>query len=500
MNIEELVAFAKQRGFFWPSAEIYGGASGIYDYGNTGYLLKKRFESAWVSFFVDTNPDYHVIEGSTILPEAPLVSSGHASMFNDIIVGCSKCNAFYRADVLLSDYKIKVSEGATPGEIDSLIRENKIKCPKCKSTSFSGAKMFNMMLEVRLGPEKAEKGYLRPETAQSSFLNFFREYNILRKSLPLGLAIIGRAYRNEISPRQGLYRLRELTQAELQIFFDPAVYRKGTAHLRDRKLNVWLYNAGAQASITVGELVEKHSVPEFYAYHMCMIDSFYKEVMGIPPERIRFFEKGGNEKAFYNKLHMDIEVEVESWGGFREVGGLHYRGDYDLTQHGKGSKQDMGVLSSGQKVIPNVLELSFGVDRNVWMLIDVLMRKDGERSVLSLPYYLAPYNLAIFGLQKDKEIDDMVQSLYKRLRPKFKVFLDSSGSIGRRYARMDELGTPFCVTVDYESVKKDSGKLNTFTVRIRDDKSQVRLGAEEIEPFLAKELSMDPYKLFSFDQ
>ena len=496
MNIDELLALAKRRGFFWQAAEIYGGVSGIYDYGHIGALMKRRWESTWLSFFVDTHPDYYLIEGSNILPEKPLVSSGHAERFNDIIVGCSKCHTFYRADVLLHDLGIDVSEGATPQEIDEIIKKNNIKCPKDKGP-LHPSKAFNMMLDLHLGPEKTDKGYLRPETAQSAYLNFFREFNILRKTLPMGLAVIGKAYRNEISPRQGLYRMRELTQAELQIFFDPESWEPNLKEFERRAVNVVLYQK-KQDRISIKDLAEKHGIPKFYAYHMALIDVFYRDVIGVPEDKIRFFEKGGNEKAFYNKVHMDIEVDVESWGGFKEVGGLHYRSDYDLTSHSKGSGLDMYVPVGEKKVLPNVLELSFGVDRNIWMLVDVFFRKDGDRSVLSIPNFIAPYQAAVFPLQKDDSIYNMVDSIYKRLRPYFKIAIDDSGSIGRRYARMDEIGTPFCITVDYDSINKESDKFDSVTVRSRDDKKQLRLKIDELDSFLKKSTSFNAHDFVKF--
>ncbi len=499
MNTDDITAFAKRRGLFWPAAEIYGGASGLYDYGNVGTLLKRRFEQVWLSFFVDTNQEYHLMEGSTILPETPLIHSGHTARFNDMIVGCSKCKTFYRADVLLADSGVKISEGATAEQTDKAIKDNKVKCPKCKATAFLPAKPFNMMLDVALGPDRSDKGYLRPETAQSAYLNFFREYGVLRKSLPMGLSIIGKAYRNEISPRQGLYRMREFTQAELQIFFDPGDWKLMIDEMAKRKVNVVLYEKGEKKGVTVGELADTYEVPEFYAYHMGLIDIFYKDVLGVPDEKLRFLEKGGDERAFYNKIHMDAEINIESWGGFKEVAGLHYRGDYDLTQHQKGSQQDHAVDSNGKKKIPEVLELSFGVDRNVWMLLDVFYKKDGERSVLQVKPFIAPYQLAIFSLQKDEKIDAMVGALNEELRPRFKIFLDNAGSIGRRYARMDEIGTPFCVTVDYDSISKDSDKYGTVTVRSRDDKKQVRLKTSELGSFIEKDVTFNPYGYFDFE-
>jgi glycyl-tRNA synthetase len=350
------------------------------------------------------------------------------------------------------------------------------------------SKPFNLMLSVALGPENKDKGYLRPETAQSVYLNFAQEFNVLRNRLPMGLAIIGKAYRNEISPRQGLYRLRELTQAELQIFFDPQEWNVDLKGIEDRKVNVMFAKAKEVESVSARELAGRYGLPGFYISKMVAIKEFYTDVLKIPEARFRFLEKDETERAFYNKLHMDIEVDVESWGGFREVGGLHYRGDYDLTSHSNGSGHDLSVNVNGKRVMPNVLELSFGVDRNVWAIIDIFYRKDGERSVLQVPPYLAPYNAAVFPLQKDERIDEEADRIFNALRKRMLVVTDRSGSIGRRYARMDEIGTPYCITVDYDTVDERSEKHGTVTVRDRDSKAQERVKADEIEEFLSKRL------------
>ncbi len=477
MNVEELLGYAKKVGFFWPAAEIYGGASGIFDYGHLGARLKRNFEAVWLDYFVDSN-DYNLIEGSTILPEKPLIASGHASRFNDILVECTKCHTYYRADVLLNDLGINVAEGANSEELGKAIRDNNVKCPKCNG-QLSEPRVFNMMIAVALGPDNGEKGYLRPETAQSAYLNFFREFTLLRKKLPMGLAIIGKAYRNEISPRQGLYRMRELTQAELQIFFDPKSWNPYDEALFNRKLNVVPY-MHEQQLLSPKQLMEQFSLPQFYVYHMCLIDKFYKEVLGIPAEKIRFYEKGGNDKAFYNKVHMDIEVNVESWNGFKEVGGLHYRGDYDLTSHTKGSSQDLSVDIGNGKFMPNVLELSFGVDRNIWMLIDNAYTNEEGRSVLKLQHKLAPYAVAVFPLQKDQQLIDTAKAVYESIKRKFHAFYDETASIGKRYARMDEIGTPYCITIDFDTVNKDSKDYSTVTVRDRDTREQKRVAIADL--------------------
>jgi len=484
MKIDDLIAYAKSKGFFWPSAEIYGGVAGIYDYGHLGSLLKRRFEQLWLSYFVESSSEYYLIEGSNILPEKPLIASGHAARFNDVLVGCSKCHTYYRADVLLSDMKIAVSEGAGPEEMDRLIKGNNVKCPKCEGT-FLPAKAFNMMIDLYLGPEKLDKGYLRPETAQSAYLNFFREFNVLRKSLPMGLAVIGKAYRNEISPRQGLYRLRELTQAELQIFFNPESFTPDIGEYSETKVTVVPYATKKTITTTISELIKNQGIPEFYAYHMGMIQNFYANMLGVPAERIRFLEKGGDEKAFYNRIHMDIEVDIESWGGFKEVGGLHYRGDYDLSSHTKGSNQDLTVSIDGKRIMPHVLELSFGVDRNLWMMLDVFYSTEGERTILKLKPWLAPFAAGVFQLQKDEKLAAQSAKICTQLKKRFRIFSDNAGSIGRRYARMDDIGTPLCITVDFDTVDGNSPNFGTVTVRDRDTKAQERIKVQELSSYIA---------------
>ena len=486
MNIEDLLGYARRTGMFWSTAEIYGGASGLYDYGHIGAMLKRRFENVWLSYFVERNQNYYLIDGATLLPEKPLIASGHAERFNDILIGCKKCKSYYRADMLLSDAGIEIHEGAGPAEIDETVQKNSVKCPKCGG-DFAGSKPFNMMIDVSLGPEKSDRGYLRPETAQSAYLNFFREFSTLRQKLPLGLAIIGHAYRNEISPRQGLYRLRELIQAELQIFFDPDNWNPDLSRFEGEKLNVVPYSTAKQAIYTVKELAGM-GYPDFYLYHLALIQRFYTLTLGIPHESFRFFEKGGDDKAFYNRVHMDIEINVESWGGYKEVGGLHYRGDYDLTSHSRGSNRKFTVKSEKGEFTPNVLELSFGVDRNIWAMIDVLYSAAGGKQVLSLKPWVSPYIAAVLPLQHDEKIEEEAARINEELSERFRLFTDTSGSIGKRYARMDEIGTPFCITVDYGTVDPASENFGTVTVRSRDSREQVRIKTVEIEDYLQRAL------------
>lgn len=490
MNIEDLLGYARRTGMFFSTAEIYGGASGLYEYGHIGAMLKRRFESLWLDYFVEKNSNYYLIDGSAILPERPLIASGHAERFNDVLVGCMKCKSYFRADALLSDLGIEIHEGASPSEIDAVIREKDLKCPRCEGR-FAESRAFNMMIDVELGPEKSDRGYLRPETAQSAFLDFYREFNSLRQKLPLGLAIIGRAYRNEISPRQGLYRMREIIQAELQIFFDEENWHPDTSGIRSEKFNVVPYSSGKAEILSVEQLMEM-GYPDFYAYNMAVIHRFYTSLLGVPEEKFRFYEKGGNDKAFYNKVHMDIELDLESWGGFKEVGGLHYRGDYDLKSHSSGSNRKFTVKSEGREFIPHVLELSFGIDRNIWALIDLFYSIQENRQLLSLKPYIAPYTAAVFSLQKDDKIQSETDRISETLSEFFRIYTDSSGSIGKRYARMDEIGTPFCITVDYDTVDPESKDYGTVTVRMRDTRDQERVKTAGVAEFLRSHIKPQP--------
>jgi len=342
-----------------------------------------------------------------------------------------------------------------------------------------------MMFPVSVGPKGRDKAFLRPETAQGVYLNFRREFETLRKKLPLGLAVIGKAYRNEISPRQGVYRMRELIQAELQIFFDPDKFDNEVDFeaVKDYKLRLMFADDRKNIKeVACNEIVS--ILPKFYLFHMAKIQDFYVNILNVPKDKFRFYEKAGKEKAFYNKIHFDVELNLESLGGFREVAGLHYRGDYDLSKHQAGSKQSMEVNIDGKKFIPHVLELSFGVDRNFWAMLDLFYKEEEKRLVLKIPTELAPKTIAVFPLVNKDGLPEKSKEIYNKLKERFDVFYDDSGSIGRRYARMDEIGTPYCITIDYQTAEDD-----TVTVRDRDTTKQERVRIGEIEEMINKFMS-----------
>ncbi len=485
MKYDELFALLRRRGFLWPTAEIYGGAQGLYDYGPLGALLKRRVEAAWIAWFPGLSRDYHVIDPAEILPEAVVRASGHLENFTDPEITCENCHAAFRADTILEKVRPEGVDGLTPAQIGEVVTARGLRCPNCGSTALSVPRAFNMMFGFEFGVTGRERAYLRPETAQSSYLAFPRMWDVGRRALPLGIAVVGKAYRNEIAPRQVLFRMRAFTQAELQIFFDPARFELPFDAVRDERLpllRVPRREAGEESPewLPAGELVASGGLPEFYVYHLVHSYRFFRDVLRYPAERIRLLEKSDRERAFYNRIQFDVEVFLESLSGYKELGAVHYRGDYDLSRHGDGSGKDLSVtLPGGAKLLPHVLELTFGVDRNVWALADVHLGRDGDRTVFRLPPYLAPVAAGVFPLM-EKEHRDFALSLADDLAAAgVEARYDEAGAIGRRYARMDEAGAPFCVTVDGRTLAPGP-EAGTVTVRDRDSKAQERVPAPEL--------------------
>lgn len=475
-KIEDL---ALRRGFFNQASEIYGGSGGFYDYGYLGTLVKRKFENIWRKHFLNEENMFE-IETTNIMPEPVFVASGHVKNFLDPTTRCKQCGTIHRADHIIEEFLHETFEGLSTEKLTEIIRKHHIKCPKCKG-QLEDAATVNMMFPITIGVGEGVKTYLRPETAQGVYVNFKRSFEQLRKKLPMGLAIVGKAYRNEISPRNLLIRMREFTQAELQIFFDPQTIEKHDKFDSVAQYKLVLYSIADRKSNTLTEIscedaVKKLHLPQFYVYHLAKIQKFYSEVLRIPKQGFRFKELNEEERAFYNKIHWDIEVFVESAGGWKECGGLHYRTDHDLTGHQKISKQDMSVNIEGRTFIPHVLELSFGVDRNIYALLDSAYKEEGERILLSLPEVVAPFDVALFPLVNKDNIPQKAEEVKKFLRMKdLSVFYDESGSIGKRYRRMDEIGVVNCVTVDHQSLQD-----NTVTVRNRDTMQQTRVKFENM--------------------
>lgn len=485
---------AKRRGFFWQSSSIYGSIAGLYDYAHLGTLLKNKWQNIWRKYFLGLSNDYYEIDCANIMPENVFVASGHLKSFVDPIVRCRKCGNVERADHVLQDILKESFEGLTPKELDKIIKEHNIKCSKC-SGQLEETAILNMMFPLSMGTgESVVVGYLRPETAQSAYVNFKEEFEALRKRLPMGLAIIGKSFRNEISPRNSLIRMREFTQAELQIFFDPDTIGKHPQFSEIKNVRIRIHTAKGEDKEVTALDVLRMGLPEFYVYHMAKIQQFYLEVLNLPKEKFRFRQLSDEEKAFYNKYHFDIELDLPSLGGFKEVAGLHYRTDHDLKGHEEVSKKPMSVSimdenGKAKKVLPHVLELSFGVDRNVYALLELAYYEETVnnelRSVLRFPRLVGPYDCGIFPLNNKDGLPEKAREIQIALESAgFNCFFDATGSIGRRYRRIDEIGVASGITIDYDTLND-----NTVTLRDRDSLKQVRVPIRELQWQLRKFLN-----------
>ncbi len=479
---EAIMNIATKRGFFYPSSEIYGQRAGFWTYGSLGLKIKQKWENLWRSYFIGMDPNYYEIEDCVIMPKKVFESSGHLKHFNDPLTECTKCKMRFRADTVVEEAcKVDVN-GLSTDALTKLIIENKIKCPNCKGT-LSEVRVFNMMFPLNVGAVgNDEVMYLRPESAQSPYLAFKREFEATRRKLPLGLAVLGRVFRNEISPRQGFFRLREFVQAELQIFFDARKINEH-AHFDDiANVELCILENGAKGKvkkISCRDMNDRLKFPKFYVYHMAMIQRFYVNILKIPEAKFRFRELSAEERAFYNKIHFDMELDLETLGGWKECGGLHFRGTHDLGGHQEGSGEKLEVTldiaGKTEKLLPSVLELSFGVDRNIWALLDVFYKEEQERAYFMFPAVIAPIDTAVFPLMNKEKIPELAEKTFNDLRKEFTVFYDDGGSIGRRYRRQDEVGTNFGITVDFQSLED-----HTVTVRDRDSMEQVRVKIDDL--------------------
>ncbi|WP_049969305.1 glycine--tRNA ligase [Haladaptatus cibarius] len=561
---DELVELAKRRGFFFQAAEPYGGVSGFYVYGPQGAALKRNIEDSWRDRF-QVQEGHREIEAPTIMPEPVFEASGHLDTFDDMLVECPECGESHRADHLIEDNTdIEDAESYPLDEVGDLIADHDLHCPDC-DTPLAGEPVedFNLMFETDIGPGSGQPGYLRPETAQGIFVEFPRLKEYARNSLPFGTTQIGKAYRNEISPRKSIVRVREFTQAELEHFIDPEEDEPPLERVED--VEVRLYSApeqnaddGDYLDTTIGEAVEEGIIAsDWVAYYVGVAQEWYERI-GIDMNRFRFRQHLAGERSHYASDCWDAEGEIG--GDWIELAGISDRSDYDLSKHGEYSDDDFTVFrqydepkvveratvepdmsylgpefggaagditdalqrlaernrsafdsdevtveaggesytipvgktgfsvdevkESGEHITPHVIEPSIGVGRALYTVLVHSYEQDdveGEtRTRLALEPELAPTTVGVFPLMDKDDMGETARDIATELRTSgFDVTYDDSGNIGRRYRRQDEVGTPFCVTVDYEGLEDDS-----VTLRERDSTEQVRVPVSDLADIL----------------
>ena len=458
LTMDKIVALCNNRGFIFPGSDIYGGLANTWDYGPLGVEFKNNVKKAWWRKFVQESPYNVGMDCAILMNPETWVASGHVVSFNDPLMDCKSCKARFRADKLIEDYANEHGltdihpDGWTNEKMSEYIAEQGIKCPECGKSDFTGIRKFNMMFKTFQGvnEDTASQIYLRPETAQGIFVNFKNVQRTTRRKLPFGIAQVGKSFRNEITPGNFTFRTREFEQMELEFFCEPGTEMKWYEYWKD------------------------------YCHKFLLS-------LGMKEEHIRLREHAKEELSHYSNGTTDIEFLFPfGWG---ELWGVASRTDYDLKAHQNHSGKSMEYLDpfTNERFIPYCVEPSLGADRIALAFLcdayDEETLENGDvRSVLHLHPALAPYKAAVLPLQKNK-LGDKAREVYELLAKHFMVDFDDSGAIGKRYRRQDEIGTPLCITIDFDTLEDE-----TVTVRDRDTMAQVRMPIAELEGYIQKEI------------
>lgn len=450
--MEKLQSLARARGFVYPDSEIYGGMANTWDLGPLGVELKNNLKREWWKFFVQSHENMVGVDSAIIMNPKVWEASGHVGNFTDSLVDCKKCKTRMRADHLIEGAIGLDVEGKTPKEIGEIITKNKIKCPSCGATDFTEPRQFNLLFKTNIGVIEDDKStaYLRGETAQGMFVNFKNIINSSRKRIPFGIAQIGKAFRNEITPGNYIFRTREFEIAEFEYFIHPSTWEKS--------FEFWLS--------------EMHK---------------FADMIGLPKARLHDHEIPTDKLAHYSKRTVDVEFDFPF--GQKELWGIAYRQDYDLSRHIEYSKEDLSYTDpiTNEKYVPHVIEPTFGVERTMLAVLTASYYEekiaDETRVVLKLPTNLAPFKFAVLPLSKKPELEKVSHEIWHTLSKIGNTDYDETQSIGKRYRRQDEIGTPYCVTVDFETLEDEA-----VTIRDRDTMKQDRVKISELEGYLANKL------------
>lgn len=484
---DQITEIAKRRGFYWPSFEIYGGMSGYTTYGDLGTKLKRNVEALWKEHFV-RRQGFLELEAPIINPERVFKASGHLENFLEYSSMCTQCSNSFRADHLIEEKSGLENVEAMGGDaIKRLLVEHKVRCPRCGGELAEPTRILTMF-KTEIGATGGEVGYARPETAQAMFLNYRRGFIQAREKLPFALAQASKVMRNEISPRRGMLRLREFTIMELELFFDPQEPGCPWLHeVADEKLRLITEEMEAEGvkepiELTVAEALEQGLILTEWQGYFMGVSKRFMVVLGLDADRQRFRAHLPEERAHYSLQTYDHEVRLETWG-WTEVSGCAYRTDFDLKNHMKASDVDMTVLrEDGSRYVPHVVEPSYGLDRLVYVAMEANYERRKKRNIMHLPRTVAPYQVGVYPIVNKDGLPEKAQKVRDALiRAGFWVIYDDSRSIGRRYARGDEIGVPLAVAVDYKTVEADE-----VTIRDRDSWEQVKLSVDELPSALAR--------------
>lgn len=458
VTMETIVALAKRRGFVFQGSEIYGGLANTWDYGPLGVELRRNLKEAWWRFFVHQRSDVVGLDGGILLHPRTWEASGHVEEFTDPLVDCRNCKSRYRADTLIEERLDREVEGLSDEELSQIIQEANIACPVCGQRDWTPVRQFNLMFRTVLGPVESSgtEAYLRPETAQAIFLNYRNVLQSSRVKIPFGIAQIGKAFRNEITPGNFIFRLLEFEQMEIEYFIRPETW--------EATFEEWL-----------------EAMRAFFRF------------IGLRDERLRTREHGPDELSHYSKRTVDFDYEYPF--GWKELCGIAYRTDYDLRRHQEFSGVDLTYFdqATGERFLPHVIEPTFGVDRLMLvLLLDAYHEEDAvdvngkayRRVVLRFHPRMAPFKAAVLPLMRKPELVAKANEVCAQLRAVFPTDYDETQSIGRRYRRQDEIGTPVCVTIDYDTLEDD-----TVTIRDRDTMEQVRVPIAELVTTLVERLA-----------
>ena len=456
LTMDKIVSLCKNRGYVYPGSEIYGGLANTWDYGPLGVELKNNIKKAWMKKFVQESKYNVGLDAAILMNPEVWVASGHVGGFSDPLIDCKECKTRHRADKLIEEWAHEqgndmIADGMSDEQMINFIKEHHIACPNCGKENFTDIRKFNLMFKTFQGVTEDSKSeiYLRPETAQGIFVNFKNVLRTTRRKLPMGIGQIGKAFRNEITPGNFTFRTREFEQMELEFFCKPGTDLEWFKYWKDYCEN-WLLS------------------------------------LGMKKENIRLRDHSKEELVFYSKATTDIEYAFPfGWG---ELWGVADRTDYDLKKHQEHSKEDMAYLDTetNEKYVPYCIEPSLGCDRVALAFLcnayDEEEIAEGDvRTVLHLHPALAPYKVAVLPLSK--KLSEKAEEVYSKLSKKFMCDYDEAGSIGKRYRREDEIGTPYCVTIDFDTLED-----NCVTIRDRDTMEQVRVKIDELENWLEEKV------------